>query len=169
VPVSDFLKFKIIETGKIHFPLDNNTPDCWLLNDNGTRQGIEVTIERGKEKYHLATELNEVGVGRGFIGIQDDASWEKFGKRMSSPRLMFSPEQALEATKDGILSCFSKKDNPRYEDVFFLLIQARLHTLPKKYWGSIIEELSLNATNLPFQEVYIIGEVDSEPRGFRVK
>jgi hypothetical protein len=168
-PVSHFLQFKKIEAGKIRFPLDNNTPDCWLSNDNGDDLGIEVTIERGREKYHLVKEMNEAGIGRGFIGIQDDAPQADFDKRMSNPRTMYVSEQALEATKNGILLCLSKKNDPRYEGVFYLLIQAHLSTLPKERWGSLIEELSQNATDLPFQEVYIIGKADAKPWGFQVK
>lgn len=168
-PVSHFLQYKRIKIGKIRFPLDSKTPDCLLLNDDGPDHGIEVTIERGHERYHLTTDLNKNGIGGGFIGIQDDASLDEFGKCMSQPREMYTSEQALEATKDGILRCLSKKDHCRYKEVFYLLIQADLFTLHQERWESLREELSNEATNLPFQEVYIIGNAGAEPWGFKVK
>jgi len=170
-PVSNFLKFdKSIETNRVRFPLDNNTPDCWLLNDNGDNLGIEVTIERGREQYHLKSEMIKTGMGRGFIGIQDDAPQADFDLRMSEPRTMYATEEALKATKTGILRCLSRKsDHNKYKGVFYLLIQANLSTLRKKRWGAIKEELSQEATNLPFKEVHIIGDADSKPWGFRIK
>lgn len=168
-PVSRFLKYKRIEVDRVRFPLDNNTPDCWLLNDNGDDLGIEVTIERGREQYHLTKELNETGMGRGFIGVQDDAPQTDFDHRMSNPRCMFTSEQALEATKAGILRCLSRKNDRKYEKIFYLLIQAHLSTLPKERWIAITEELSQEATNLPFQEIHIIGNADEEPWGFQIK
>ncbi|MEW8333753.1 MAG: hypothetical protein AB2692_22675, partial [Candidatus Thiodiazotropha sp.] len=143
--------------------------DCWLLTDSDDEIGVEVTIERGREQYHLAKELNESGMGRGFIGIQDDAPKTDFDNRMSNPRAMFTSEQALEATKAGILRCLSRKDDQKYENVFYLLIQAHLTNLPKERWSAITEELSLVAQNLPFQEVHIIGNADENPWGFQIK
>lgn len=169
-PVSRFLKFNNrIEANRVRFPLDNNTPDCWLINDTGDNLGIEVTIERGREQYHLKSEMIEDGMGRGFIGIQDDAPQADFDLRMSNPRTMFTSEQALDATKAGILRCLSKKNADRYKEVFYLLIQANLSTLPKERWAAITKELSQKASNLPFQEVHIIGNADEEPWGFRIK
>jgi len=82
---------------------------------------------------------------------------------------MHTPEQALNATKDGIIRCLLKKNDPRYQGIFYLLIQAHLSTLPKERWGAIMEELSQEAINLPFQEVYVIGNTDKEPWGVQVK
>lgn len=169
MPVSRFLKYEQIEVDRVRFPLDNYTPDCWLLIDNGDDLGIEVTIERGREQYHLTKEMNENGMGRGLIGIQDDAPQTEFDCRMSKPRIMYTSEQSLEATKAGILRCLSRKNDHKYDGVFYLLIQAHLSTLPKERWGAITEELSEEATNLPFQEVHIIGNANEEPWGFRIK
>lgn len=168
-PVSRFLKFNAIEADRIRFPLDNHTPDCWIMTRNGEEKGIEVTIERGREKYHLATELNEAGMGRGFIGIQDDSPQTDFDNRMSNPRAMFAPNQALDATKAGILRCLSRKNDQKFSNVFYLLIQAHLIVLPKERWKIIYEELTQAAKNLPFQEVYIIGDTNEKPWGFRIK
>ncbi len=169
-PVSRFLKFKHIELDRVRFPLDNSTPDCWLLNDNSDPLGIEVTIERGREEYHLKKEMIETGTGRGFIGIQDDAPQIDFNICMSNSRTMYTSEQALDVTKNGVLRCLSRKnDQNKYEGVFYLLIGAHLTTLPKERWDVIKEELSQEAISLPFQEVHIIGNADQEPWGFQIK
>lgn len=169
-PVSRFLQFKDIKADRIRFPLDNNTPDCWLLNDNDDNFGIEVTIERGRERYHRKKEMIETGFGRGFIGIQDDAPQSDFDRHMSKNRIMYTTDQALEATKAGILCCLSKKnDSEKYEGIFYLLIQAHLTTLPKERWNAIKEELSQEAAGLPFCEVHIIGNADEKPWGFQIK
>lgn len=151
------------------FPLDNSTPDCWLLMNNGEHRGVEVTIERGRERYHLTKEMNKNGIGRGFIGMQDDAPQADFDHRMSNPRSLYSSGQALEETKAGILRCLSRKNDQKYDKVFYLLIQAHLSTLPKQRWAAIKEELSQKATNLPFEGVHIIGNADEEPWGFQIK
>lgn len=169
VPVSRYLKLREIHKGRVRFPLDNKTPDCWFTTTDNRELGLEVTIERGREKYHLATELNETGMGRGFIGIQDDESQTEFDVRMFNPRIMFTADQALEATKKGILRCLSKKDDEKYRDVFCLLIQAHLNTLSVERWCSIKPELRKAAINLPFKEVHIIGDVGDRLFGFRIK
>lgn len=169
VPVSNFLGFNGVKADRIRFPLDNHTPDCWLIADNGSNQGIEVTIERGREKYHLATELNRKDIGRGFIGTQDDEPQSVFDRRMSIPRTMYSSKQALEATKQGILRCLSRKNHRKYEEVFYLLIQAHLNTLPHDRWNAIKEELIEAAKDLPFQEIHVIGDPGHEEWGFQIK
>lgn len=168
-PVSRFLQFYEIEADRVRFPLNNNPPDCWLLNDIGNDCGIEVTIERGREQHHLKRELNQTGIGRGFIGLQDDSSEADFANRMSSRRFMFSSEQALESTKAGIIRCLCKKNDPKYANIKYLLIQAHLITLPKERWSAITRELSLVAKNLPFQKIYVIGNADEHPCGFQIK
>jgi hypothetical protein len=169
VPVSHFLQFQNIGVDRIRFPRDNNTPDCWLLNDKGQKFGIEVTIARGRERFELTKEMNETGIGRGFIGLQDVASQADFDKRMSNPRNMFDSEQALQATKAGILFSLSKKNSERYENIYYLVIQAHLSILPNDRWSAIAEDLSQKAAFLPFQEIHVIGDVGENPWGFQIK
>jgi hypothetical protein len=120
MPVWNFLKFKNIEMGRIRFPLDNSVPDCWLLNDHSDDFGIEVTIERGREQYHLMKEIIQTGNGRGFIGIQDDAPQNQFDDRMSNSPTAYTSQEILDDTKDGILCCLSKKNNSKYRSFLFI-------------------------------------------------
>jgi hypothetical protein len=169
VTVSRFLSHKNIESGRIRFPLDNKIPDCWLFDDQGEALGIEVTIERGRERYRLAKEINKDRVGRGFIGMQDAASRAEFDLRMSNPRTMYTTEQALNATKCGIACCLKKKNDLKYEGMFCLLIQAHLTSLPKERWRAIEGELTQTAISLPFKEIHVIANADTKPWGFKIK
>ena len=169
VTVSRFLGYKNIEAGRIRFPLDDKIPDCWLFDDQGEVLGIEVTIERGTERYHLAKEINKDRMGRGFIGMQDDAPKADFEQRMSNPRTMYTTEQALKATKLGIIHCLKNKNDLKYEGMFCLLIQAHLTSLSKERWSAIKGELTQVAINLPFKEIHVIANVDTNPWGLRIK
>ncbi len=168
-PIFNFLKYNQIRAHRVRFPLDNDTPDCWLFDVNGEDRGVEVTIERGRERYHLAKELNNTGEGRGFIGVQDDAAKEKFSDKMSSPRSMYTTERALDVVKAGILRCLSRKNDVKYSKVYYLVIQTDFSILPKQRWYAIENDLRINAINLPFQEIHAVGKVDGELFGFQIK
>ena len=168
-PVADFLEWRKIGQGRVRFPLDNDPPDCWLTLDDGSLVGIEVTLERGRERYLLAKELNDKKFGRGFIGVQDDASTEEFDNRLSKPRVMFSPGQALTATEKGILRCISRKNDMKYDKTFYLVIQANLISLPRERWDFIKPALVEAAKGVPFQEVHVIGDSHEKPWGFQIK
>lgn len=169
IPVSRFLLFNNVCVDRVRFPLDNNTPDCWLILDDGHTRGIEVTIERGRERHHLTKEMNQNSIGRGFIGMQDDSAQSEFNRRMSKPRAMYSSDQALTATKAGIIRCLTRKNDIKYDGIHYLLIEAHLTTLPRGRWAAVTEDLSHEAANLPFQEVHVIGNVDEAPWGFQLK
>ncbi|ODC01518.1 hypothetical protein A3197_03325 [Candidatus Thiodiazotropha endoloripes] len=170
VPVSSFLKLNYVKADRIRFPLDNHTPDCWLMSNSVSNRGMEVTIERGREHYHLATELNKEGLGRGFIGLQDDDPQSEFTKKMSRDREMYTTEQALEATKHGIMRCLSRKNqSEKYRKVHYLLIQAHLNILPRKRWEAIKEDLIREARILSFQEIHVIGDSRNDVWGFQIK
>ncbi|MBK6742694.1 MAG: hypothetical protein IPG66_06805 [Hydrogenophilales bacterium] len=169
-PVSRFLRYAEISSAQVRFPLNDKAPDCWLVTSDGGSYGIEVTIARGRERYHRTTEMIEKGLGRGFIGIQDDEPQESFTNRMSKPRLAYSSEQALKTTKLGILRCLSRKnDYAKYGDIFYLIIETDLNLLPHERWLPIIDELSNAAHNLPFCEIHVIGDSETTPKGFRIK
>ena len=168
-PVSRFLKFYSPDMDHVRFPLDDKIPDCWLLKDGSKDVGIEVTIERGRERYHRTKEMNETGIGRGFIGVQDDEEQEAFDRHMARPRIMYTTEQALNAVEQGILRCLSRKNDSKYEGVHYLLIQTDLSILSPKNWETIKKELTQETVSLPFQEVHVIGSADEKPYGFQLK
>ncbi len=101
--------------------------------------------------------------------MQDDAPQEEFDQRMAKPRLMYSSDEVLAATKAGIIRCLTRKNDVKYNGVHYLVIQAHLTTLPRERWSAITEELSFEAAKLPFQEVHVIGNTDEAPWGFQLK
>jgi hypothetical protein len=144
--------------GDIRFPLDDNPPDCWIREAcDHAEIGIEVTGALSTEQYHLATELNETGIGRGFLGLQDDASKHDFEGRLASPRTAYSSGAALTAVEDAIQLCLRKKDHRKYQG-YDLIIEAPLTLLPNEEWHAIKENLRVRAGRMPFRHIYVIGE-----------
>lgn len=168
-PVSRFLRWQVIQEGRVRFPLDNHSPDCWLLSDdNAIPQGIEVTIAQARERYHLAREMIEAGWGRGFIGVSDDAPQSEFDRTMSRQRVTYTTDQALLAVDRGIRRCLARKNRPAFAG-FILVVQAPLSALPNERWRALVGGLRAAAASLPFRSVYVIGNPDESPRGFRLK
>lgn len=167
-PVLHHLKF-IKAKGEVKFALNNTVPDCWLREGREARpQGLEITVAQSREQYHLGRELNEKPMGRGFLGLPDDASSKAFSERLARPRVMYSSESALRVIGNGIKSCLKKKTDPKYEG-FDLLIEAPLRSLPNERWSRIEDELRFSASKMPFREIHVIGNQDTEPFGFRIK
>jgi hypothetical protein len=112
--------------------------------------------------------LNQKRMGRGFLGLPDDASPEAFAKKLESQRIMYSTEAALRVIGDGIMLCLRNKAKPKYKGLD-LLIEAPLCSFPNERWDRILEELRLAASDMPFRQIHVIGNQDSEPFGFRIK
>jgi hypothetical protein len=132
------------------------------------RLGIEVTIAKGTERFYLARELVDKGIGRGFVGLSDDASRASFKSAMSKDRVMYTSDQALLAVKRGVLRCLSQKNERKFSG-FLLLIQAHLLPLPQERWETIRNDLCAAAAGSPFAEVYVIGDTDGRSEGFQIK
>lgn len=168
VPVLHHVKFTKA-SGEIRFELNNGVPDCWLRdNAKVTPQGLEITVAQSREQHLLGQELNEKGIGRGFLGLPDDAPAKAFKERLARPRIMYPTEGALKVIGNGIKSCLGKKSDPKYAG-HDLLIEAPLRSLPKERWSLIEDDLRLAASAMPFREIHVIGDHDREPFGFRIK
>lgn len=168
IPVLNFLKFTNAQ-GHVRFELDNGYPDCWLReNISSEPRGVEVTVAQAREQQLLGEELNEKGIGRGFLGLPDDASSRAFSAKLAHPRVMYSTEAALSVVNDGIKRCLQKKNKPKYVGQT-LLVEAPLRILPNERWSAIQEDLRLTAIPMPFEAIYVIGNQADEPFGFRIK
>jgi hypothetical protein len=168
-PVSRFLRIRNINSGRIRFPLNDKPPDAWFWESSDSEPtGIEVTIAQGTERFHLAKELVNSGLGRGFIGLPDDAPPAEFKRAMSRQRIMYTNEHALSAIRNGISLCLTRKNRPDYEGCI-LLIQAPLRSLPYDRWDAIKRDLRAAAASLPFREVHVVGNADAVPWGFQIK
>jgi hypothetical protein len=127
-----------------------------------------VTVAQSREQHLLGIELNEKGIGRGFLGWPDDAPAEAFSRRLASPRAMYSTEGALTAIGSGIKRCLEKKGSSKYAG-FDLLVEAPLRSLPRERWNLIKDELRQAASTSPFREIHVIGNQEDEPFGLRIK
>jgi hypothetical protein len=167
-PVLNYVRL-INAKGEIRFELGNEFPDCWIRsNASGDPKGLEVTGALSRERHLLATELNEKGVGRGHLGLPDNAPSRAFSARLASPRVMYSSESALKQVVNGIKACLEKKAKTKYAG-YILLIEAPLRKLPKERWIGIEDELRLAAREMPFSEVHVIGDQESPPFGFQIR
>lgn len=165
-PVRNHIRFAKLQ-GEIRFALDDTVPDCWLrARPTDAPQGLEVTIALAREQYHLAKELNEKGIGRGNLGLQDTATKEAFADRLAKPRIMYTAAGRLRTVADGIKLCLTKKNKPRYAG-HDLLIEAPMDSLPEERWSQIEEELRASAQAMPFREIHVIA--NHRPFGFRIK
>ncbi len=168
-PIDRFLRLSSIEAGRIRFPLNDKAPDAWLWRRTQTDPvGIEATIAQGRERYHLAEELVTNGVGRGFIGVPDDAPQKWFDIAMSQERTMHATGQLLSAISSGIRRCLLRKNDPRFAG-YILVIQAPLDSLPPQRWDQKKDELREAAASLSFSEIHVISEAGTSPWGFQIK
>jgi hypothetical protein len=168
-PLLRFLIANGMNEGRVCFPLNDKVPDCWYWPDKSkTPIGIEMTFALGRERIELGRELVEKGIGRGFIGLQDDAPKASFDKALSRQRVMYSSDHALSATKKGILSCLSKKNKQQY-DGMILIMQAPLRSPPVERWEYMAQDLITEASLLPFKEIYLIGNSESPSQIYKLK
>lgn len=168
-PVSRFLQYQGIEVGRVRFPLDSKPPDCWLWKTSEEEPvGIEVTIARGRERYHLSKELVETGTGRGFVGLSDNAPQAAFDEAMARQRTTYNTDHALSAMEEGVSRCLAQKNRPEFAG-HILVIAARLHALKEERWQSIESSLCAKAQSLPFREVHVICEIGQNLWGFQIK
>lgn len=155
--------------GEIRFALNDDIPDVWFReNSSASSCGMEVTVALSREQHYLGRELNEKGVGRGFIGIQDDAPIEDFDKKLNRNRSAYSSQQVLKTVEVAINRCFLKKNNKKYSG-HDLLVEAPLGLIPKERWSQIDLGLRRAAATLPFREVHVIGNRDGGLFGFQLK
>ena len=167
-PVLHHVKF-VKAKGDIKFALSDTVPDCWLRDTpDAEPRGLEVTVALSREQHFLGQDMNEKAIGRGFIGLPDAAPAKAFADRLAKPRIMYSSASPLEVIADGIKSCLKRKAHPKYAG-FDLLIEAPLHSLSNERWRQVEDELRVAASLMPFCEIHVIGNQDTEPFGFRIK
>ncbi|OYX41937.1 MAG: hypothetical protein B7Z02_13700 [Rhodobacterales bacterium 32-67-9] len=167
-PVSRFLKCRGFVNGHVRFPLDDQVPDAWYSPGGRAKPiGIEVTIALGKQRYVLADHLNQHGCGPGFLDESDD-DFNALRKSAAKPHEMYSTEQALERFKEGINERLCGKNEPKYKG-FILVIDAPLEVLPQERWGAILDDLTKEASCLPFSEVHVVSDRAGALSGFKLK
>jgi hypothetical protein len=168
VPVLRHLNFIRFE-GEVRFELSDAMPDCWLRDEGETaEQGLEVTVAQARERHELAKEMNREGIGRGFLGLPDDAPKAVFDTKLASPRVMHSPVGVITSVKSGIERCLIRKRDPKYSG-HDLLIDAPLRLLSAERWEETMDELREVTIASPFRHIHVIGNHDQQPLGFQIK
>jgi hypothetical protein len=167
-PVLNYVRL-VNAKGEIRFGLGSEFPDCWLRRDvSAEPKGLEVTVALARERYLLAMELIEKGIGRGHLGLPDNAPSQAFSEKLARSRVMYTTDSTLNHVASGIKSCLEKKAKTKYAGHIFI-IDAPLRKLPTARWTGIKDELCWAAREMPFSEIHIIGDQESPPFGFRIK
>lgn len=157
-PVACFVKTCAAPEDRIQLNLNNKFPDCILFQKEGPKREIEVTRAQAREGYHLATELNETGAGRGFIGVPDDASDQEFEDAMARERRAYSTEEVVTCIERAIELRAQKKRLHRGD---ILLIDAPLYVIPSSRWNEYSARFAKKVKALRFDEVYLTGRGDN--------
>lgn len=166
-PISAFLDF-IGTGGCVHFPLDSLVPDAWFTPVGGETVGVEVTRALGRTDYELNKEMVRDGIGRGFLGLQDNAFKADFDHALQRPRAMYTTRQALDTVGTGIQRCLEAKNDTKYVGMW-LLVLAPLSNLPRERWEAIEPALRLQAASMPFDQVHVFDGRGQRAWGFQIK
>lgn len=153
-PVARFVRMHSKTEDWISFALDDQYPDCLLCHKDGSKREIEVTIALARERFHLMKELNETGIGRGFIGIPDNAPSEQFNLAMTRDRRAYSTVEVIDSIEHAIDLCAQNKLRYRGNT---LIIEADLLTLPSTRWLESLARFSKKVSALNFAEVHLTG------------
>ena len=112
----------------------------------------------------------ELGTGRGFAELQDDAPIAEFDAAFKREADGYTTDQALDALRSAIKLCLHNKKDHKYAGMT-LLIHSPMNvmTLPRQRWYLIKSELVQAAKEMPFREIYAIGDGSRNPICFRIK
>ncbi|HEX3652057.1 MAG TPA: hypothetical protein VHU18_04450 [Rhizomicrobium sp.] len=154
-PARRFAQATLQGSDLIQFPLDSGPIDCSVLPTTGKLRKIQITVAQARARLNVMRELDEKGIGRGYLGVTDDRPTAEFMAAMSRERIMYSPGAAQKTLVDAIRLSLEKKGDPRGANT--LLIQVPLDILPKNRVDDILPELVQIATTSPFDEIFVVG------------
>ncbi len=165
-PVARFVRKHAAPEDRIWFALDYTAPDCCVRHGDDRLREIEVTVAQGNERFNVVTELNQTGIGRGFLGLSDDAPTEHFVRKMAQQREAYTEDEIGRMIIRAVAICARKKSKSRGDT---LLIEAPLQTLPADRWGKFTAALSEEVKELAFSEVYVTGSGSDGDICLRIK
>lgn len=165
-PVARFVRMHAAPEDRIWFALSNNTPDCCVRHEGGDLREIEVTVVHARERLNVMTELNETGIGRGHLGLSDDAPMDDFVRKMAQPRTAYTDKEIGDNMIRAVEICAHKKGKFQGST---LLIEAPLETLPTDRWKNLRAPLAEKVRELAFSEVYVTGRSDKGDICLRIK
>ncbi len=165
-PVERFVRKHAAPEDRIWFALDDTAPDCCVRHEGGGLREIEVTVAQARERLNVMTELDQTGIGRGYLGLSDDAPKEDFVRKMDQPRVAYSTEEIGRSIICAVAICARTKSKFQGDT---LLIEAPLETLPADRWGDFRAPLAQKVRELAFAEVYVTGRSHGRDICLRIK
>jgi hypothetical protein len=118
-----------VATGdSVQFPLDDGPIDCNWIRSGKESKKVQVTIAQGVARFHVMTELNQKGRGRGYLGITDDRPESEFKRAMARERIAYPTTGAQRTLVASVALRLKKKF--RTKGATTLLIEAPLNNLP---------------------------------------
>lgn len=165
-PTARFARAHAKPEDRIRFSLSDRIPDCLLEHSDGRLRQIEVTIAQAKERLNTMRELNERGIGRGYLGLPDDRPERDFSEAMQKERMAYTTENVCRASLRAIELCAQRK-MAAFGDT--LLIDFPFQPLPAQRWLSFRPRFRAAIRHLPFSEAYLCGWCDGDDLVLRIK
>jgi len=96
--------------GRIRFPLNDQSPDAWLLEDGSQAVvGIEVTRVLARSKHETAKSMQDQAMVPGFLGLPDNVSSEVYKQVKARGRITNSRAGIEKSIEASILGAASRK------------------------------------------------------------
>ena len=143
---------------EIWFPFDSGPHDCNIWHRAPRRhRTIQITVIQGQARFRIMTELNDAGLSRGFLELNDDSSRQAFKDKMARDREMYSTEASQESLLRGFSLCAEKKRQSASDT---LIIGAATHMLSLARWREMQTALAKLFAKEAFSEVYVASDDD---------
>lgn len=158
VPVAEFL-IRSGVTGVVRFPLDDQPPDAWFRKtEDDSWEGIEVTRALARSKFDIARDLRDQPMGRGFLGLADDAKPAEYDRARKSRRITASGSGVRRDIEAAIKVRIEEKADPKYAG-HTLLVAAPLGSGGHHDWEPMRLRLAETARRTAFRRVVILDDV----------
>lgn len=158
VPVAEFL-IRSGVTGVVRFPLDNQPPDAWFRKtEDESWESIEVTRALARAKFDIARDLREQPMGRGFLGLADDAKSAEYDSARKTGRITASASGVRRDIEAAIKVRIEEKVDPKYAG-HTLLVAAPLGSGGRHDWNPMRLRLTETARRTAFRRVVILDDV----------
>jgi hypothetical protein len=166
-PMRAFLRKAAEDGDSVQFPLDSGPVDCNVYSVAGQTRRIQITVAQARARLNVMTELNERGIGRGYLGITDDRPTAEFVRAMNRERIAYSTSGAQRTLVSALSLCLKKKSGPKGAST--LLIEAPLNDLPVSRLEETLPSLRNVAKTSPFNEVFLVGDGERRQSCYQLK
>ncbi len=158
MPMLDFLRKNGTNYKYVSMSLSDNFPDAKLTDNEDHDKSVEITAANAKERRHIANELNNNKISRGFIGIDDDRLEDEFQKAMSNERTMYNSEMVKTILQNSIAISLRKKSKYRADILLISCHRFSEETLSLHSWNEVLSQLESYADQSKYGEIFLVGE-----------